>query len=364
MFTEKTPGMTTERTGLLCMLALLLSGCHTIPIAGKIQADANVSAGIQGTLDVKMPTAPDPGPMVPVVVRGGIAGPESPRIALVDVDGILVNQNRTGLYSVGENPVSAFREKLEAAAADPRVRALVVRIHSPGGGVAASDIMAEELRRFRLGTGKPTVACLMDVATGGGYYLAVGCDRIIALPTTITGGVGALINHANLEDAMSQLNVRVEPIKAGELVDMGTVTAPMPDATRALFQEMADGFRGRFVDRVTRCRPMMTPADHKSIADGRIVAAPRALALHMIDQLGYVEDALAEADRTVGLSNSEVVLFQRAGHPTRSIYAIVPNVPLQTDLIPISYPGLERSKLPTFLYLWQPDPTITRAGGQ
>ncbi|MHC5542556.1 S49 family peptidase, partial [Singulisphaera rosea] len=248
--------------------------------------------------------------------------------------------------------------------ADPRVRALVVRIHTPGGGVAASDIMAEELRRFRLGTGKPTVACLMDVATGGGYYLAVGCDRIIALPTTITGGVGALINHANLEDAMSQLNVRIEPIKSGELLDMGTVTAPMSDSTRALFQEMADGFRGRFTDRITRCRPMMTPADHKAIADGRIVSAPRALALHMIDQLGYVEDALAEADRAVGTSSSEVVLFQRAGHPTRSIYAIVPNVPLQTDLIPISYPGLERSKLPTFLYLWQPDPTITRAGGQ
>ncbi|MHC5541626.1 S49 family peptidase, partial [Singulisphaera rosea] len=116
MFTEKTPGMTREHTRLLFVLAMMLSGCHTIPIAGKIQADANVNAGIQGTLDVKMPTAPDPGPMVPVVVRGGIAGPDSPRIALVDVDGVLVNQNRTGLYSVGENPVSAFREKLEAAA--------------------------------------------------------------------------------------------------------------------------------------------------------------------------------------------------------------------------------------------------------
>ena len=116
---------------------------------------------------------------------------------------------------MGENPVSAFREKLEAAAADPRVRAVVLRINSPGGGVAASDLLAEELRRFRQAMGKPVVACLMDVATGGAYYLAVGCDRVVALPTSITGGVGAIVNHANLQDAMAQFNIRVETIKAG-----------------------------------------------------------------------------------------------------------------------------------------------------
>lgn len=360
------------RVWSLCALATALAGCHTIPIAGKLQADANanvtanvaanVAAGFQGTVDVRLPTAPDPGPMVPIVVRAG--GPQSARVALLDVDGLLLNQNLTGLASVGENPVAAFREKLEAAAADPRVRALVVRIHSPGGGVAATDIMAEELRRFREATRKPAVACLMDVATSGAYYLAVGCDRVVALPTSITGGLGAIVNHANLQDAMAQLNVRVEPIKAGELIDMGTVTAPLPDEARALFQEMADGFRNRFAERVARRRPSMSPKDREAIADGRIVAAPKALALHLVDGLGYVEDAITEAERLAGTPNSEVVLFQRAGHPTRSIYAIVPNVPLQADLIPFSYPGLERSKLPTFLYLWQPDPTITRLGGR
>jgi len=300
--------------------------------------------------------------MVPVVVRGSTGGPDSPRVALVDLDGLILNQNLTGLSSVGENPVSAFREKLEAAAADPRVRALVIRIHSPGGGVAATDIIAEEMRRFRVTTGKPIVASLMDVATGGAYYLAVGADRVMALPTCITGGVGALVNHANLQDAMAQLNVRVEPIKAGNLIDMGTVTEALSDDARALFQEMANGFRDRFAARVAQCRPGMTAADRKVIEDGRIVAAPRALQLHMVDSLGYVEDAIVEAERLAGFRGSEVVLFQRAGHPTRSIYAIVPNVPIQNDMIPFSYPGLERSKLPTFLYLWQPDPTISKIG--
>lgn len=348
---------------VLLATALVSSACHPIPIDGKIQAGANVQAGLNGTLEVRVPPAPDPGPVVPVVVRAGSNGTRSPRVAVIDVDGLILNQNLTGLYSAGENPVGSFREKLEAAAADPRVRALVLRINSPGGGVAATDLLAEELRRFRQGTGKPAVACLLDVATGGAYYLAVGCDRIVSLPTTITGAVGALVNHANLEDAMAQLNIRVETVKAGPLVDMGTVTAPLSDDSRALFQEMANGFRDRFSVRVARQRPAMSSQDLAAIGDGRIVSAPRALALHMIDTIGYPDDAIAEAERLGGVSGAEVVLFQRAGYPTRSIYATAPNTPIQSELIPFSYPGLERSKLPAFLYLWQPDPTLTRQAG-
>jgi len=358
------PGLRVVRAWTLCAGLGALPGCHAIPVSGKVDTDARVAANFQGTVDVRLPTATDPGPMLPVVVRAAAAGCEASRVTIVDIDGLLLNQNLTGIYSVGENPVSAFREKMEMAAGDPKVRAVVLRIHSPGGGVTASDILAEELRRFRLATNKPVVACLMDVATGGAYYLAVGCDRIVALPTSITGGIGALINLANLEDAMAQLNVRVEPIKAGELVDMGTVASPLTEEARGLFQDMANGFRDRFAARVAQCRPAMSERDRQALADGRIVAAPRALSLHMVDQLGYVDDAIAEAERLAGVTGSEVIFFERAGHPTRSIYAIVPNVPLQSEMIPFSYPGLERSKLPTFLYLWQPDPTLTKTSGR
>lgn len=347
---------------LACLVVLAAPGCHAIPVVGKIEADANVAAGFNGTVDVRVPPVSDPGPVVPVVVR---AGPEtSARVALIDVDGLLINQNRTGLYSAGENPIGSFREKLEAAAADPRVRSVVLRINSPGGGVAATDLMAEELRRFRQATGKPVVACLLDVGAGGGYYLALGCDRIIALPTCVTGAVGALVNHTNLQDAMAQLNLRVETIKSGDLVDMGSVTGPLSDEARGLFKDMADGFGQRFVERVGRLRPSMTLDDRKAIADGRIVPASKALALHMIDALGYPDDAIDEAGRLAGVAGAEVVVFQRTGYPARSIYAAAPNVPLQSDLVPFSYPGLERDKLPTFLYLWQPDPTLAPKSGR
>jgi len=108
----------------------------------------------------------------------------------------------------------------------------------------------------------------------------------------------------------------------------------------------------------------MTPADRQAIDDGRVVTASKALSLKMIDRIGYLDDAIAEAEALARTSASEVIQYQRAGTPTRSVYAIGTNVPIQGDLIPFSYPGLDRSKLPTFLYLWQPDPTVMRQGGR
>lgn len=348
---------------VLSVTLWLVSGCqHPIPVMGHFQGAANVAAqaDVRGEMSIKLPTAIDTGPMVASVIRPARGSDLAPRLAVIDVDGVLLNQNREGIYDSGENPVAAFREKLEAATGDSRVAAIVLRIHSPGGGVTACDIMAEELDRFKAATRRPVVACLMDVATSGAYYLALGADRIVAHPTSLTGGIGVVFNHVNLQDAMAQLNVSDDPIKAGTLIDMGSVTKPLEPQTRELLQEMADGFRQRFLDRVTRRRPELTDADRRTLADGRVVAASRALKLHLVDRLGYIEDALGEAEHLAGVADAEVVLYSRGGSPARSLYAIAPSPPRLSEAIPFSYPGLDRTKLPTFLYLWQPDPTLPR----
>jgi protease-4 len=355
-----------SRSWAASLVVVALVGCHPLPISGRFSGDAKIDADatVRASVDLKLPTVSDPGPMVPIVVRASHSGAGAPRIGLIDVDGLLFNQNMTGLYSVGENPVASFREKLEAASIDVRVKAIVVRINSPGGGVTACDIMADELRRFREESRKPVVACLMDVATAGAYYLAVGGDEVVALPTSLTGSLGAIVNHYNLQDAMAQLNLTSDPIKAGPLVDMGSVTAPLDDATRKLLQEIVDGFRDRFRDRIAARRPQMIADDWKSIEDGRVVTAPKAMGHHLVDRVGYVHEAIAEAERLSGVSGSDVVIFQRSGYPTHSLYAITPNTPIQGEIVPFSYPGLDRSKAPTFLYLWQPDPTIFRQAGR
>jgi len=340
-------------------MSVTVTGCACVKFNGSMHADAQVAAHVKGNFEVKTPPFNDLGPMVPRVVRCG--GPYSAgRVGIVDIDGLIVNQNLTGLSSAGENPVSAFREKLAVAAYDPSVRAVVLRINSPGGGVAASELMAEELRRFRLVTGKPVVACMMDLATGGAYYIAVGADLIVAQPSAITGSIGALVNNYNLELAMNTWNVTPDTIKSGEKVDMGSVLRTIKDDEHALFQEIVDGHAKQFQARVAECRPTMNAADNLTIKDGRIVSAARAVQLHLVDRLGFLEDAIDEAERRSGLQGSEVVLLERADLPIRSMYAIAPNTPIQNFLVPYSIPGLDRSKLPAFLYLWQPDPTITR----
>ena len=142
------------RQATLAAILLLFAGCVEIPIVGNVhssfhgnaQIGAQVKAAVDGPVEVRVPTLTDPGPMLAAPVRSGQT-PECARVALIDLDGLILNQNMTGPYSAGENPVAAFREKLDAAAGDPRVRAVVIRINSPGGGVTACDIAAEELRR-------------------------------------------------------------------------------------------------------------------------------------------------------------------------------------------------------------------------
>jgi protease-4 len=339
------------------------TGCrHPIPVAAAFQGSAQVAAQaqVQGEVTVKLPAAADAGPLVASVVRSSRSANPAPRVAVIDVDGLLLNQNTVAVLGPAENPVAVFREKLAAAGSDGRVVAVLLRVHSPGGGVTACDIMADELDRFRAVTRKPVVACLMDVATSGAYYLAIGADRVVALPTAITGGIGAIFNHVNLQDAMAQLNVVLDPVKSGSRIDMGSVAGPLDPETRAMLQEMAGEFHQRFLERVARRRPAMTRVDRQGIQDGRIVSASRALELHMVDRLGSIHDALREAEHLAGVADAEVVFYHRPASPARSLFAISPSPAPLSEAIPLSYPGLDRSKLPTFLYLWQPDPTVPR----
>jgi len=365
---DRFPGRSVSVAWLVAGL-MGLAGCgHVLPVAATFRGDAtaNILADttVKGAIEVKMPSAADPGEMMATVVRPGTSPAPCARIALIDVDGLLLNQNFGSLYAVGDNPLSAFRDKLEAAAHDPRVAAVLLRLNSPGGSVTTCDIMAEELRQFRSETRKPVVACLMDLATSGAYFIAAESDRIVAHPTALTGGLGVVFNHYNLQDAMAQLNVGADPVKSGPKIDMGTVTAPLDDETRTMLQKMADAYHDHLQRRVKERRTAMTGHDQQVVKDGRVVLASQALALHLVDRLGYLHDAIAEAERQAGISGAEVVLFHRSGYPAHSLYAITPAPAPLKDAIPFSYPGLDRSKLPTFLYLWQPDPTSPRLGTQ
>jgi protease-4 len=332
------------------LLVLSLAGC-----AQPLRVDAR--AQVDGNGVVKAELAPTPR-LEPVAAMGLPHRPHDPRaptVAIVDVDGLLLNTDATGLGSWGENPVSVFRERLDAIEGDPRVCAVVVRINTPGGSVTATDIMWRDLKAFKRRTCLPVVASLMDVAAGGGYYLATACDAIVAHPTSVTGGIGCILNVYNLQDLMAQFNILGIPIKAGPNIDLGSPIKELSDERRKLLQDMADEFHARFRRVVLQGRPDVVGSVTTTF-DGRVFTATQAKELHLVDRIGYLDDALATASSLAGVECANVVFLRRREDAALSPYSITPNTPLQKGLIPISVPGLDRSKLPCFLYLWQMEP--------
>jgi protease-4 len=345
----------------LAVLGLLLIGAGGClrPIKVITEDHLRIDGPVSGEI---VPTS-NARPVVAMPVEGGPAVCKSPHVCIIDVDGLLLNTNLAGPYSSGDNPVDVFREKLDAAAADPYAVAVVLRINSPGGSVTASDIMWRDLQRFRENTHRPVVACLMDLGTSGAYYLSTACNRIVAHPTTVTGGIGVVLNLYNLEDAMGGLNIVSQAVKAGEKIDLGTFTRALKPEEEALLKEMANEFYDRFRAVVHEQRPQVD-ATQKTTFDGRVFTASQALKLGLIDQVGYLEDALAMAREQAGQPQAGAVLLHRCGDVGRTPYATTPNYPIHVSLFPASLPGMDRSKLPTFLYMWQPDPTLERFSGK
>jgi protease IV len=343
-----------------CCAALALGVLAVIGCANPL---INVHAF--GDIDATAALAPNPKqtPVFATLLPHRPHFPRACRVAVVDVDGVLLDSDATGFGSMGENPVAIFRERLDAIEHDHRVRAVVLRIHTPGGSVTATDIMWRDLQAFKSRTCLPVVACLMDVAAGGGYYLATGADCIIAHPTTVTGGIGCILNIYNLQDLMAQFNIVGIPIKSGKNVDLGTPVKAIDAEGKKLLQNMADEFHQRFKNVVLYRRPQVDTQGGVTF-DGRVFTASQALSLRLIDQIGYFDDAVQSASNLAGLPYSEVVFYHRKGDPAYSAYSTTPNVPLQDKIVPVNIPGIERSRLPSFLYLWQLDPSTERINGK
>lgn len=346
---------------LLCLGSLLAGGCFGHPM--QVQTDSRISIATPLNTHVQTDTPPtrDVGPLAAVTVAGA-SNCRAAKVYVIDVDGVLVNTNLVGPYSQGENPLSLFREKLDAAAADPQLGGVVLRINSPGGGAAVSDMMLHELERFKARTGVPIVAIFMEVAAGGAYYLALGADAIYAQPSTITGGIGVILNLFNLQDTMGQVNVLGQPIKAGENIDMGTSTRTLTPEVRDWLQGMANEFHERFKRVVTARRPQV-PANDPTIFDGRVFTAEQARARGLIDQVGYLDDAIAAVQARSGCA-VRVVMLRRGNEQAHTPYSITANDPGTFKLMPMDVPGLDRSRLPTFLYIWLPEPSLDRNTGR
>ena len=298
----------------------------------------------------------DLSPRVRPLEEETVEGEGDAKIVLTDVSGFLSDESTSGLLTIGTPPARVpllvrIREELKKASADPKVKALVLRINTPGGTVTASDVIFRELELFKKEKNIPVIAVMMDVAASGGYYVALAADTIIAHPTTVTGSIGVIMLTFNASSLLDKIGVASTPIKSGERKDMGSPFRALTPEERAIFQTVIDELHRQFVAKVVERRhiPLATAA---ALADGRIYTAEQALGHRLVDRVGYIPDALAEARRAAGVDEARVVVYKRPRDYRATYYARA-----ETEAGALGnlsqLAGLAGAG-PKFLYLWLP----------
>lgn len=259
---------------------------------------------------------------------GGIAF--GPQVAIVELEGLILDV---------DDLVRDLRRHRE----NPLVRAVVVRINSPGGVVGPTQEVHQAIRRLRE-AGKPVVASLGAVAASGGYYVAVAADQIYANPGTLTGSIGVIMQIANLEHLMKKVGVDYVVVKAGHFKDLGNVARPMTDEERRVLQGLLDDIHRQFITAVAQGRKL-AESEVTVVADGRVFSGAQAKALRMVDTLGSLEDAVNRAAVLAGLPVPPRVILPRRRF---SVFDLVRGwIPLPSP--GAMAPGLSIFKTPLYL---------------
>ena len=219
-----------------------------------------------------------------------------PKVALLELEGIIVDADE-------------LVRELKAHRDNPLVRAVVIRINSPGGVVGPTQELHQAIVKTRR-AGKPVVASLAGVAASGGYYVAVAADQIYANPGTLTGSIGVIMQTANLEQLMKKVGVDFVVVKSGDYKDIGSFARPMTAEERRVLQALLDDVHGQFIGAVAEGRKL-DRARVAQFADGRIFSGSQAKALGMVDALGGLEEAVAAAGKLAGLPGPPSVLPPR-----------------------------------------------------
>ncbi|MEX2213889.1 MAG: signal peptide peptidase SppA [Phycisphaeraceae bacterium] len=334
---------------LLALLALLLTtGC------GALTFTVNVTSGSQELTETVVQSDPYAG---------------CRKVAIVDMSGLIMNGPKPGLLSQGDNPVALFAEQLKKAADDAEVKAVILRINSPGGTVTATDIMYRELLRFKEKTKKPVLVLMMDLAASGGYYLACGGDYIVAYPSTITGSIGVYIQTISFKPAMDRLGIEAEAIKSGKNKTAGSLFGKLTDDHRAVLQSLVDDFYARFRGVVKESRPRIPAERFDDLTDGRVVSGEAALGVGLVDEIGDLHDAYAKVKKMAGIQAASLVLYHRPLDYVATPYAQAgtsggaagggsgadhANVGTQINLFQFNLGGVSNESTIGFYYLWQP----------
>lgn len=218
------------------------------------------------------------------------------KIAVVDLDFTIIDAAPI---------VRQFKKYRE----DKSIKAILLRVNTPGGGVAASQEMYEEVRKTRE-SGKPVIVSFGSIAASGGYYVACGSSLIVSNPGTLTGSIGVIISFANFKELAERLGIKDVTFKSGNLKDSGNPLRDLNDDDRKYFQEIVDDSYGQFLDVVSKERKIDMET-LKPLANGRVFTGKQAKDLGLVDSLGTFEDAIRMTSRIAGIEGEPVIVREK-----------------------------------------------------
>lgn len=228
------------------------------------------------------------------------------KIAVVYAEGVIVD-GASDPSSQGLVPGEGFARMLRKVRQREDVKAVVLRVNSPGGSAQASDAILDELRRFE--SDRPVIVSMGTVAASGGYFISMAARRILAEPSTITGSIGVFGLGLNLKKLANDHGITFDSIQTGALANLGTLSRPMTPEERAVLQNLIDYFYDGFLQRVARCRNLTTNRVDE-IAQGRVWSGADALKIGLVDELGGLDQAIAAAAKEAKLgANYSVIEF-------------------------------------------------------
>jgi protease-4 len=227
--------------------------------------------------------------ILPELLEAGKEG-----VAIVRVEGPILDSYQTV-------------EELKTFADDPLVKAIVIRIDSPGGGVAPSQEIYNAVKRVRRENNKTVVASMGTVAASGGYYIAVATDRILANPGTLTGSIGVIMQMANFQELLEKIGVKSVVVKTGKFKDLGSPFRPMVEEERQLLESVMNDTLSQFIEAVADGRSM-DAAEVEQLADGRVFTGRQARSVLLIDEIGDLQDAIKLAGELGGIEGTPRVL--------------------------------------------------------
>ncbi len=323
----------------LVLLSLILSGCISLPRrSANLQTEILVEAEHFSTRFT------------------------GDSVLLVELNGVLSAEPGTGGFFSKPGNLVQLKDMLKKAEKDPFIKAVLVRIDSPGGSVTASDLIYTELKRFKERTKKKVVAVCMGTAASGGYYAAMATDHIVVHPTTITGSIGVISMYPDLSGLAKLARVDMRVLKSGDHKDLGSMWREMDPAERKILQDVVNDMYERFLKVVAEGRPKLGAEKIRQLADGRIYTASQAVEQGLADEIGYIEDAFKKAQELAGLDDAALVAYKQPGDYKGHYYAQsaetspVATAPQGQSLlnIQLGQSAFSATESGPFYYLWLP----------